>query len=127
MRELRRNPRIPAQWEVTVTDGAGQAWRGTAIDVSPLGMQVKLTKPLRPHRFLLLSLTPPDGKGPLWADVRIVRQHSPLVYALHFLNLSSVAAQRLAPLIESWKAAGPSDRPQRAPARRWFPRRTRGA
>lgn len=110
-----------------MTDGAGQTWRGTAIDVSPLGMQVKLTRPLRPHRFLLLSFTPPDGKGPLWADVGIVRQHSPLVYALRFLNLSAVAAQRLAPLIESRKAAGPSDRPQRAPAPTRFPRRTRGA
>lgn len=116
-RELRRAPRILAGWDVTLTDGAGRRWRGTAIDVSPQGMRVKLRRRLDPHRFLLLSFTPPDGEGPLWVDVRIVRQYSDAVYGVQFLNLSSVAQKRLAPLIESQgvASAGSERAPRRPP------------
>lgn len=121
MRERRRTPRIPVQWEVTVIDGAGWRWQGTAIDVSPLGMGVKLTEPLHPHRFLLLSFTPPDGKGPLWVDVAIARQGAEGVYGLQFLNLSSVAAQRLGSLL-GLEGVPERARPPR-PTRKRSPRR----
>ncbi len=83
-----------------MTDGVGRTWQGTSIDVSPLGMQVKLTEKFRPHRFLLLSLTPPDGKGPLWVGIWVVNQHSKSVYRVQFGEFCQVAAQRLGSLLE---------------------------
>ena len=104
--QRRRAPRIPVQWEIEVSDGAGRRWTGTAINVSPLGMEAELTRPLDPHRFLLLSFTPPDGNGPLWVDFAIVWMDSN-VAGLQFLNLSPIAAQRLAALMELQDATSP--------------------
>lgn len=105
MPEKRGAPRTAVQWEVAVADGMGRKWRGTAVDVSALGMRVTLPEQLPSHRFLMLSFTPPDGKGPLWVDFGVVwedprmrKQHSEVVYGIQFLRLSSIAAQRLAVL-----------------------------
>lgn len=123
MRERRRARRVPARWEVAVTDGMGRRWGGTAIDVSTLGARVELTQPLSPHRFLLASFTPPDGKGPVWVDFAIVWNRGNGMCGVQFLNLPPGVSQRLTAVLESQMEAGRSG-PRRSPAaKRGRPRR----
>jgi hypothetical protein len=98
-RERRKAGRVAAGWGVTVWDGAGHRMEGVAEDVSPRGMRVRLNGELRPHRFLLVSFTPPGHGRPLWVDSEIARREPGAVYGLRFLTLGPVVAERLFPAL----------------------------
>jgi hypothetical protein len=99
-REKRRAPRAPRQWPVEIRNGAGRLWRGTGVDISTVGMRVRLEEPLELRGFMFISFDPGDSIGPIWTRFSLVREIVPSTeYAIRFLDLPPQNIERLARLL----------------------------
>ncbi len=97
-RERRAAPRFRRQWRIEIKTGAG-VWRGTCVDVSTLGMRVRLDKALEPRRLMFVSLEADAAGGVIWSPVSLVREVSSAEYGIRFVDLSERELARLTRLL----------------------------
>lgn len=97
-RERRRAPRSPREWAIEIKNAAG-VWRGTSVDVSTVGMRVRVDKPLEPRRLMFISLNPGDPASSVWSSFSLVRQATSGEYGIRFVDLSERDLARLTRLL----------------------------
>jgi hypothetical protein len=97
-RERRAAPRFRRQWRIEIKTGAG-VWRGTSVDVSTLGMRVRVDKPIEPRRLMFVSLEADGAGGVIWSPVSLVREVSSAEYGIRFVDLSERELARLTRLL----------------------------
>jgi PilZ domain len=98
-RERRRARRVSREWPVEIKNGAG-IWRGTSVDVSKIGMRVRVDKRLEVRRLMLVSFGPDGSPSPLWARFSFVREIAASnEYGISFVDISQRDVTRLGELL----------------------------
>ena len=94
--ERRRAPRVPLAVPVHVVDYAGGPWETTSINLNPSGIKIRLVPDRRPADATKLVFTPDGGELIKVTSLLVRQDHDG--YALYFVNLADLAAQRLSVL-----------------------------
>ena len=93
-RERRMTRRVPTSLPVRIVTEKGKVATGKAIEISATGLRARLDTALRAGAAVRVSITMPDGRGPLEVIALVVRA-DPDGAAVWFLDLAPVDAERL--------------------------------
>jgi hypothetical protein len=101
-RERRRTTRGARDWPVEINNNSGRRWTGRSIDLSTLGMRLRVdSPPIEVRGQMYVSFDPQDGVGPFWTACSIVRTIGKGEYGIRFLDLPPKAIERLKRLLDA--------------------------
>jgi c-di-GMP-binding flagellar brake protein YcgR len=97
MTERRKAPRVHLALPCTLRRPTSSPIWAETIDVGEGGMSVRATRPLREDETIEFDLAEADVRG----RARVLRHHSPRVYALRFEELQEPVRARLLDLVQT--------------------------
>ena len=93
-RNRRRSARAALNLPVKVVEYTGREWSTTTLDVSPLGMKVRVVAGVTPGHAVKLAFSPDDGGGRVDVMALLVRSDAD-GHSFHFVNLADTDFERL--------------------------------
>ena len=93
-RNRRRSARASLTLPVKVVEYTGREWSTSTIDVSPLGMKVRVVEGVTPGHAVKLAFSPDDGGARVDVMALLVRSDAD-GHSFHFVNLTDSDFERL--------------------------------
>jgi DNA-binding response OmpR family regulator len=90
----RRSARASLKLPVKVVEYTGREWSTTTVDVSPLGMKVRVVDGVAPGHAVKLAFSPDDG-GPRVDVMALLVRSDTDGHSFHFVNLADTDFERL--------------------------------